>query len=153
MPAGRLRPGADHVDLRKGIHSQRRIAALQRHRLRAPDPFPLTGDWRPNQGPPGPDPLYAIIDQTFPKGRSFARWLQNVGASAMRGRIEIKDARHDINRARKPPSQRWIYGDDDLNDTPDVMLHMTFNTPIVLAPPDLAGVSMDGGVPDGGWGP
>lgn len=118
-----------------------------------PDPFPRTGDWKPDQSTPNPDPFHGLIDMSFPKGQAFAKWLLNVGASLALGKIDIKDPRHDINAAYKPPSQRWIYGDNKTNSTQDVMLHMTFNTPIVLNPPDLAGIPMDGGVPDGGYGP
>ena len=119
----------------------------------APDPFPRTGEWAPNiGGAASPDPFNAIIDQTFPKGRAFAKWLKNVGASNQLGRMEIRDPRNDIKQAYKPPSQRWIFGDDQLNNTQNVMLHMTFNTPIYFTPPDFSGISMDGGVPDGGWG-
>lgn len=118
----------------------------------APDPFPLTGDWKPNGAAASPDPFNGLIDQTFPKGRAFAKWLFNNKASTQLGKILIRDPRHDINQAYKPPSQRWMYGDDQLNQTSNVLLHMTFNTPIVMQPPDFSGISMDGGVPDGGWG-
>ena len=115
-------------------------------------PFHLTGEWKPDQGA-SPDPFHGLIDQTFPKGRAFAKWLKNTGASTVLGQLDIKEPRHDIDSAYKPPSQRWLYGDDQRNNTAKVMLHMTFNTPLQFSPPDFAGVSMDGPVPDGGWGP
>jgi hypothetical protein len=119
--------------------------------VRGPDPLPMTGEWQVGQNPPAV-PFHALIDMTFPKGKAFAYWMKNVGASMVLGKLDIVDPRHDINQAYKPPSQRWMYGDDNVNNDKNVMLHMTFNTPIDLHPPDLAGIPMDGGVPDGGWG-
>src|SRR5262249_4036693 len=50
----------------------------------APNPFPLTGDWRPdrNQTHNPPDPFTVNVDQSFPKGAAFASWLINVDAGS-----------------------------------------------------------------------
>ena len=76
-----------------------------------------------------------------------------MGASVSLGKLDISQPRHDINSAFKPPSQRWISDDPNAgNNSKNVLLHMTFNTPIDLYPPDLSGIPQDASVPDGGWG-
>jgi hypothetical protein len=89
-------------------------------------PFSLTGAWNPDvrvSNPP-PDPLDALVDRTFPKGRDFAQWLVNVGSSTAAGHITIHVPRRDINGVNAP-AQRWIYA----NTSPESIEHYTFNTP------------------------
>lgn len=117
----------------------------------APQPFPSTGDWDVSQHTPSPDPFPGIVDTSFPKGAAFAEWLQNVGATLQLGQIKIEDPRHDIDRVNPLVAQRWISGPNNVRGvTSNVLLHMTFNTPIDLMP--AAPGSGNGGAPDGGGG-
>jgi hypothetical protein len=86
-------------------------------------PFSGTATWNVKQTAPA-DPLTGIIDQTFPKGEAFARWLALVGASATPGAIQIRDPRHDLD-AVVAPTQRWVYSTE-----PATVQHFTFNTPV-----------------------
>lgn len=84
-----------------------------------PSDFQSTATWSP--GGFGSDGTF-LIDQSFPKGKSFADWLMNVGASTTKGEIYLKDIRTDASAVNAKTSQRWIY-----SDTPK---YFTFNTPI-----------------------
>ncbi len=92
------------------------------------------GDENPQARPT--NPLTATIDQSFPKGMAFARWLEIVGAQSASapGSIDINDPRNDITSvprpgAATPPAvQRFIYSGDA--DDPDTVQHFTFNTPL-----------------------
>jgi hypothetical protein len=86
-------------------------------------PFSGTATWNVKQTAPA-DPLTGIVDQTFPKGEAFAKWLALVGASATPGAIQIRDPRHDLD-AVVAPTQRWVYSTD-----PGTVQHFTFNTPV-----------------------
>lgn len=114
----------------------------------APDPFPSTGTWNVAQRTPSPDPFPGIVDTSFPKGAAFAQWLQNVGATLQLGQISIADPRHDINSVNPLVAQRWISGPNNVRGvTSNVLLHLTFNTPVGAAS------SADAGTPDGGEAP
>lgn len=84
-----------------------------------PSDFQSTATWSP--GGFGSDGTFSI-DTSFPKGKSFADWLVNVGASTTKGSIYLKDIRTDASAVNTKTSQRWIY-----SDTPK---YFTFNTPI-----------------------
>jgi len=94
----------------------------------AQNPFPTTGDWRPDPNQTGnpPDPFTVTVDQSFPKGSAFAQWLQNVDAGTTLGSIDVHESRHDLWGA-DGGSTRWLYG--QVSGTPSVQ-HMTFNTPV-----------------------
>jgi len=64
------------------------------------------------------------VDQTFPKGKSFAQWLAGpeVKASTTIGTIHLKDIRNDVSSVTPKISQKWIF-----QDTPK---YFTFNTPV-----------------------
>ncbi len=96
----------------------------------APDPFPLTGDWRPdkNQVDNPPDPFTVTVDQSFPKGNAFASWLVNVDAGSTLGFLDLHETRHDLFGV-DAGSTRWLYGTVPASNTPSVQ-HMTFNTPV-----------------------
>jgi hypothetical protein len=61
--------------------------------LRTEPPFNGVASWDYSDGRPtvgGKDPITGTIDQSFPKGMAFARWLEIVGATApMPGQISI----------------------------------------------------------------
>src|SRR6266849_5709950 len=94
----------------------------------AQNPFPTTGDWRPDpqQLDNPPDPFTVTVDQSFPKGSAFAQWLRNVDAGTTLGSINLHETRHDL-WAADGGSTRWLYGQVGTN--PSVQ-HMTFNTPV-----------------------
>jgi hypothetical protein len=82
-----------------------------------------TAMWDVDQNRPG-DPMTAMIDQTFPGGMAFAKWLEVVRAQSGPGQIQINDPRHDLNGV-VAPSQRWIY-----SATPSTVQQYTFGTPV-----------------------
>jgi hypothetical protein len=91
----------------------------------AQSPFPSTAMWDVNQEPYPPDPLAALIDTSFPKGKAMADWLQNVGASPSYAMIDISEPRQDVDGVNSPPSQSWIN-----SFSPSSTQHFTFDTPI-----------------------
>ena len=88
------------------------------------------------------DPMTGYIDQSFPKGVAYAQWLQNVGASSALGQISIVNARHDATGVLAG-SQQWMHGwstgadpsgvGSASTNPDDMMMHMTFNTPVGAA--------------------
>ena len=89
----------------------------------APQPFPSTADWNPDQAFPA-DPLTGLVDTSFAKGKAMADWLTNVGASPSYGEISIEAPRHDVDGVTSV-SQEWISSVDPVSAQ-----HFTFNTPI-----------------------
>jgi hypothetical protein len=85
------------------------------------------------------DPMTGNVDRTFPKGEAFAQWLINVGASSTLGQMSINEPRWDAKSAINPPSQRWMYGKSRWSATNDMLLSMTFNTPVAAAPANQCG--------------
>jgi hypothetical protein len=83
----------------------------------------------PNISPP----YNTTVEQSFPKGKAFAKWLQVVGASQMAGALVLTQAYGRLEGTMKPV-QRWLYG-KDLNNN-EVDYHFTFNTPIHPPPVD-----------------
>lgn len=96
----------------------------------AQDPFPSTGQWDPEQSDQYSLTLPTTINQTFPKGAAFARWLVNVNASTTLGQLGITEGRHDLDGANDPPSTAWITTTGEPAPHTNGVLHMTFNTPI-----------------------
>ena len=68
----------------------------------------------------------ALVDQTFPKGMTFASWLTTVGASTTPGQLPIVMAQHSVSADMPPVSQQWIYTSDP---TASVQ-YLDFNTPV-----------------------
>jgi hypothetical protein len=88
------------------------------------DAWNTTGDWDdPNRARPQ-NPLTATIDQSFPKGMAFARWLEIVGAQSGPGQIQIRDPRRDLTTVTAA-AQRFIF-----STSPTSVQHYTFNTPV-----------------------
>lgn len=88
----------------------------------AQEPFHSVADWTPNESSPGG--VTAEIYTTFPKGKAFADWLWNVGASKTYGTLRVSDSKKDLNMVN-PPTQPWMY-----SNVTDSVIHFTFNTPI-----------------------
>ncbi|GMU61339.1 MAG: hypothetical protein AMXMBFR34_31020 [Myxococcaceae bacterium] len=105
----------------------------------SPISFTATATWTPGQStPPNQD---AFIDTSFPKGLTFAQWVQLVNAQAasstpMVPRIRINTVRNDMS-AVIPPAQRWVYGSNGaLMNLP---FQYTFNTPTTATPANQCG--------------
>ncbi|MEO7109844.1 MAG: hypothetical protein ABI183_05360, partial [Polyangiaceae bacterium] len=85
------------------------------------------------------DPMTAYIDTSFPKGIAYSQWLTNVGASSIPNHLTVGSPRHDA-LAAIGGSQQWMYGWSTTADPSglgsgsaqahDMMMHMTFNTPV-----------------------
>ena len=86
-----------------------------------PPDFQSTATWTPGGFGGSLDGNYTI-DTTFPKGKAFADWLFNVGASTTKGQIFLKDIRNDVSAVTAKISQRWIYQAEPK--------YFTFNTPV-----------------------
>jgi hypothetical protein len=94
-------------------------------------PFQASGAWEPKQSDVGDDALLtARIEQGFPKGKAFAEWLVNVGASQKLGELALKESRHDLNAGKDPPSTTWMTTAGFPAPNPNAALHITFNTPV-----------------------
>jgi hypothetical protein len=93
----------------------------------APMPWPSTANW--GGGATGPN---ATIDTSFPKGDALANWLQNIGATQMKGQFTETGYYHRFTTSNKP-AQRWVYfsqADEQLYG---------FNTPFNMLPKDQCG--------------
>lgn len=89
---------------------------------KGPAPFPQTATF--NHQPDLPNPITAKVDTTFPKGLALSEWLFNVGASAVPGEIQIKEAQHTVDAVNPSIAQQWIY-----HPGFGSVQYYTFNTP------------------------
>jgi hypothetical protein len=71
------------------------------------------------------------VDTSFPKGKDFADWLVNVGASTSPGKIELKSVSSDVGGV-KPGTERWIYQGNSTK-------YLSFNTPQGKPPAEQCG--------------
>jgi hypothetical protein len=90
--------------------------------ISAPSDFVSTAAWKPGVASIAGGSQSFTVDQSFPKGASFAKWLVDVGASSTTGAITLNDFSDSVDTINAPPSTRWIY------DTSNVE-YMSFNTP------------------------
>jgi hypothetical protein len=72
------------------------------------------------------------VDQTFPKGASFAEWLVNVNASSSKGTIQLTDVTNSLSNVNAP-AQAWIKKGDN------AVRYFSFNAPTAAAPEDQCG--------------
>ncbi len=78
------------------------------------------------------------IDTSFPKGRAFAQWLVNVGASASNGSLQLTNSAHPLVPVSKntassvrAPAQRWIFNPTSSSDASSRHVHyFDFLTPV-----------------------
>jgi hypothetical protein len=94
-------------------------------------PFSSTATWNVEKHP-SPANQTGYIDQTFPKGKLLAQWLQVVGASTTVGQIPLQVIRQDMDGV-VAPSQSWMTIKDD-PVFPGGVVHYTFNTPVGVPP-------------------
>jgi hypothetical protein len=97
-----------------------------------------TNGWAGN----GSDNEADVVDQSFPKGKAYAQWLQDNGISTSLGGITLADLRDDIID-QKPQgcaanqsclSTRWIYNPGDNHPR-----YLSFNAPVGNAPDQQCG--------------
>jgi hypothetical protein len=123
-------------------------AWLQRLANNSPNPpFPGVATWQLDTMPFPTGDFFGTIDTSFPKGAAFSAWLGHVGAlvtmGAGAGKLDIQDARLDVTSVNDPPSKRWVYS--NTGNQPNVVQHFTFNTPLMGAPLDDAGMPIQCG--------
>ncbi len=82
----------------------------------------------PFGGTCAPYPTY-FIDTTFPKGKSFADWLQNTNTTQTYGQINLVDTRWDMGTINTQ-SSRWIYNATNASDAMYSAMYISFNTPV-----------------------
>jgi hypothetical protein len=52
-----------------------------------------------------------FVDETAPKGPSFASWLQNVGGTTIRDQLTVTDPRYTCQSVDAAKAERWVYVD------------------------------------------
>jgi hypothetical protein len=52
-----------------------------------------------------------FVDETVPKGVSFATWLQNVGGSTLRDQVLVNEPRYTCQAVDPTKGERWMYID------------------------------------------
>lgn len=88
-------------------------------------PWSSTATWNVNAGTF--NSATGEIDTSFQKGKTFASWLDLVGAlsSKVPPRMTVNSPRHDFD-AVNAPAARWMY---TIGQNPNFPLHYTFDTP------------------------
>jgi len=61
--------------------------------------------------PPNGSTQQTLVDETAPKGKPFATWLLNVGASSVRGQLPVVDARYTCSAVTPGKAEQWVYVD------------------------------------------
>jgi hypothetical protein len=84
------------------------------------------------------DPLNDVtltVNQTFPKGMAFARWLNTaaVGASPTLGQLAVSGSEHSVNTVNSPTTE-WMY-----DSSPRSSQYLSFNTPVGTAEENQCG--------------
>ena len=72
------------------------------------------------------DNINLTVNQTFPKGRALAQWLNTaaVGASPTLGQLTVSGSEHSVNTVNAPTSE-WMY-----LPSPRSSQYLSFNTPV-----------------------
>jgi hypothetical protein len=72
-----------------------------------------------------------FVDETAPKGASFATWMQNVGGSTVRDQIEVSEPRYTCQAVDPNKGERWVYIDPARSSPPGRtgVQDMVFTTP------------------------
>ena len=91
--------------------------------------------------------MMADVNVGFPKGKDFAQWLVNVGASANYGSIELNHVVHNSDTAITDVATPWLssasqprqYKTDGSMISQQILHHYTFNTPIGAAADKVCG--------------
>jgi hypothetical protein len=92
-------------------------------------------------------PMTASVNVGFPKGKDFAQWLVNVGASPSYGSIELNHVVHNSVSVIPNVATPWLTSDaqqrqylpDGSMISQQILHHYTFNTPIGAAADKVCG--------------
>ena len=112
--------------------------------------FPATANWTSETkyfGDTYDFPMSADVNVGFPKGRDFAQWLVNVGASATYGSIQLNHVVHNSDSELPDVAQSWLtssaqprqYKPDGSMTSQQILHHYTFNTPVGASADNLCG--------------
>ena len=112
--------------------------------------FPATANWTSETKYFGDNydfPMSADVNVSFPKGRDFAQWLVNVGASATYGSIQLNHVVHNSDSELPDVAQSWLtssaqprqYKPDGSMTSQQILHHYTFNTPVGASADNLCG--------------
>jgi hypothetical protein len=100
-----------------------------------PTDFQSTATFTPDGNSGGSRSNPFLVDQSLPKGKDFAQWLVNVGASKNLGEIDLQIPAGDVKAIDPTHSQQWI-----ISPSPDPSVkYMSFNTPVGLPPDQQCG--------------
>jgi hypothetical protein len=88
--------------------------------------FQAVAQWSPGSAFSAPG---FFIDTTFPKGKSFADWLQANGTTSTYGQIVLVETRPDV-LAVSAGATRWIYNAASVNDPNYASSYLSLNTPV-----------------------
>jgi hypothetical protein len=91
-----------------------------------PTDFQSVAEWQPEKA--AKYPRY-FIDSTFPKGKSFADWLQANGATTTYGEVDLVDTRADVGHTTAA-STRWLYAANEPASQEYSTAYLSFNTPV-----------------------
>ena len=82
-----------------------------------------------------------IVDETVPKGMSFATWLLNNGVPGPRGQLTISEPRYTCQSHDSMRGERWVYVDPLLSTPPGKVSvqDLLFTTPQNKLPEDRCG--------------
>ena len=71
-----------------------------------------------------------LIDQSFPKGASLAKWVNNIEGGTL-GQLNLYETRYDVNLVTTGKATRWIYTDTPGGNASSAYstLYLSFNTP------------------------
>jgi hypothetical protein len=74
------------------------------------------------------------VDTSFPKGKAFADWLVQAGASATPGTVDVDNPGSNVASVNPATAQRWLYTEDPPN-----VAYMSVNVPVGAPPADQCG--------------
>ncbi len=92
--------------------------------------------------PEDQDAAIATIDETsHAKGASFAKWMDNVGASTTHGQVPINEARYTLAGNDASKSERWVHIDPAVpaNNAHQSVQDLQFTTPLDVPAADRCG--------------
>ena len=82
-----------------------------------------------------------IVDETVPKGASFATWLLNNGVPPPRGQLVVSEPRYTCSDRDPTKAERWVYVDPALSTPPGrtSIQDLLFTTPQSKLPEERCG--------------
>jgi hypothetical protein len=99
--------------------------------------------WQPDlkKKPPDPNTQATLVDESASKGKPFATWLLNVGASTVRDQLPVVDPRYTLTSVNGGKAERWVYTDPAQPLKPGVtgVQDMLFTTPQDQPPANRCG--------------